>query len=294
MYYRRKILLSLLQVFDNKLDKISLQKLLLLFTKQQSKPAFHFVPYKFGCFSFQANADLKTMEKYNMVKEGEKSWNKIDSKNYTLELRDTDRNILRDIKRSFAYKSPEDLIQITYRTYPFFALNSSIAEKVLSSDEYQKIEEIRPKQEDVVLFTIGYEGRSLEEYLNRLIIHNVKVLCDVRKNPLSMKYGFSKNQLKNACSGVGIEYIHMPDFGIESEKRQELHNQSDYDKLFHLYRQTTLVNTRNNQTDLVKLLANRKRIALTCFEANINQCHRKHLAEEITTHPDFKYELQHI
>lgn len=294
MYYRRKVLLSLLQVFDNKLDKISLQKLLLLYTKQQAKPAFHFVPCKFGCYSFQANADLKTMEKYEMVKEGEKSWIKIDNKNYITELRDTDRNILKDIKRSYANKSADDLIQITYRTYPFFALNSNIAERVLSSDAYEKIEEIRPKQEDTVLFTIGYEGRSLEEYLNRLIIHNVKVLCDVRKNPLSMKYGFSKNQLKNACAVVGIEYIHMPEFGIESDKRQELHNQCDYDKLFHLYRQTTLVKTRDNQTDLVKLLVNKKRIALTCFEANIHQCHRKHLAEEITAHPDFNYELQHI
>jgi hypothetical protein len=46
MYYRRKILLALLEIFDNKLEKISLQKLLMLVTKQQEKPDFHFVPYK--------------------------------------------------------------------------------------------------------------------------------------------------------------------------------------------------------------------------------------------------------
>ena len=49
MYYRRKILLALLEAFDNKLDKISLQKLLMLLSKEQLKPDFHFVPYKFGC-----------------------------------------------------------------------------------------------------------------------------------------------------------------------------------------------------------------------------------------------------
>ena len=51
-----------------------------------------------------------------------------------------------------------------------------------------------------------------------------------------MKYGFSKKQLKTACNGVGIEYIHIPEVGIESDKRQELNTQADYDKLFKLYK----------------------------------------------------------
>jgi uncharacterized protein (DUF488 family) len=42
------------------------------------------------------------------------------------------------------------------------------------------------------------------------------------------------------------------------------------------------------------LLKKYKRIALTCFEANICQCHRKHLAEAITSLPGFSYELKHI
>ena len=153
---------------------------------------------------------------------------------------------------------------------------------------------LRPSQESTLLFTIGYEGRSLEEYLNKLIIHNVKVLCDVRKNPLSMKYGFSKNQLRNACEGVGIEYRHFPELGIDSDRRQELHNQSDYDKLFLQYRHNTLANTRQLQKVLLELLNEKNRIALTCFESNIHQCHRTHLAEEIASLPDFNYTLQHI
>ena len=87
MYYRRKILLSLLQVSGNKLDKISLQKLLFLFTQQQEVKSYHFVPYKFGCFSFQANADLHTMTKYRQVLPSMKYWQKIDNKNYLDELK---------------------------------------------------------------------------------------------------------------------------------------------------------------------------------------------------------------
>lgn len=294
MYYRRKILLSLLQVFDNKLDKISLQKLLLLYTKQQQKPAFHFIPYKFGCYSFQANADLNTMVKYSQVQEESNSWKLIDTNNYSAELNDHDKSVLREIRSLYADKTSDELIRITYLRYPYYILNSGIANSVLSPDELKSVDEIRPKQNNTVLFTIGYEGISLEEYLNKLILHNIKVLCDVRKNPLSMKYGFSKNQLNNACEGVGIEYRHIPQLGIDSDKRQELHNQKDYDKLFLQYRNNTLANTHQYQHELLELLIEKKRIALTCFEANIHQCHRKHLAEEINHHPDFNYSLQHL
>lgn len=211
MYYRRKILLSLLQVFDNKLEKISLQKLLMLFSDLQSKPDFHFVPYKFGCFSFQANADLSTMVKYHQVVEEGKSWQKTDKTDFVAELKESDRKALRTIKNLYTGKSKDELIRITYTKFPYFALNSTIAHEVLSEAEYQTVTMTRPQLNKTVLFTIGYEGVSLEEYLNKLIINGITMLCDVRKNSLSMKYGFSKSQLKNACEGVGIKYVHMPD-----------------------------------------------------------------------------------
>lgn len=294
MYYRRKILLSLLQVFDNKLEKIRLQKLLMLFTNLQTKPDYHFVPFKYGCFSFQSNADLFTMVKYGQVAEGEKFWQKIDKADYISELKEVDRKALRTIKNLYAGKSKDELIRITYTKYPYFALNSTIAHKVLSKTEYQAVSSARPQLNSTVLFTIGYEGISLEEYLNKLIKNDIKLLCDVRKNSLSMKYGFSKSQLQKACEGVGIKYVHIPDLGIESDKRQELHTQSDYDKLFLQYRNDTLAKTRSQQEYIIELLKTNKRVALTCFEANICQCHRKHLAEAITKLPDFNYELKHI
>lgn len=294
MYYRRKILLALLEVFDNKLEKISLQKLLMLVSKQQEKPDFHFVPYKFGCFSFQANADLVTMTKYNQVKAEGNYWLKTDNSNYLLSLREKDRQAIRFIKMQYGNKNADELIKYTYIKYPYFAINSSIACERLNRNEYQKVLETRPKSDKTILYTIGYEGISLEEYLNKLIINDIKVLCDVRRNPVSMKYGFSKSQLEKACVGVGIKYIHMPELGIESDKRQVLNTQSDYDKLFITYRHEVLTQTTDIQEKLLGLLMDNRRIALTCFEANICQCHRKHLAEAIARLPGFSYELRHI
>ena len=122
----------------------------------------------------------------------------------------------------------------------------------------------------------------------------MKVLVDVRNNPLSMKFGFSKTLLKTFCANLNIEYVHIPEVGIQSGQRQELNVQADYDKLFVTYKKSNLKKTITHQEQILKLLIQNKRIALTCFEANICQCHRKHLAEAITNLPEWKYELKHI
>jgi uncharacterized protein (DUF488 family) len=294
MYYRRKILLALLEVFDNRLEKIRLQKLLMLVTKHQQKPDFHFVPYKYGCYSFQATADLHTMSKYNQVALQGNDWVKTDDEKYLSGLKEPDRQAIRYVKQMFGNKTGDELIRLTYLKYPHLAINSIVAKDKLTAEEYQKVIEARPKSDTTTLFTIGYEGISLEEYLNKLIVNNIKVLCDVRKNPLSMKFGFNKSQLQKACEGVGIEYIHIPQLGINSDKRQELQTQSDYDQLFLMYRNDILTNTNDYQEKIIALLKEKKRVALTCFEANIFQCHRKHLADAIIKHPTFEYELKHI
>jgi len=295
MYYRRKIILSLIQVFENELEKIQLQKLLFLFTRfQKEKKAYDFIPYKFGCFSFQANADLSTLKKYGIVSETTKSWKKEDEVNYLNELTKEDKKTISDFRIIYANKTSDDLIKLTYKRYPYFAINSTISKDYLSKEEIDNLDNYRSFEKEITLFTIGYEGITLEAYLNKLIKNNIKVLCDVRKNAMSMKYGFSKSQLKNACNGVGIEYVHIPEVGIDSEQRQELKNQRDYDLLFEEYKNHNLKNSIDSQTEILSLLKKNRRIALTCFEADICQCHRKHLSEAITNLKEFKYNLEHL
>lgn len=294
MYYRRKVILALLQGFDNKLEKLSLQKLLFLFTRMQKERDFDFVPYKYGCFSFQANADLNILSKYGLVQQSEQAWEKVSEENFMAGLKKTDKDILQAIKQLYKGKSASDLISITYKRYPYYALKSKIAEKYLSQEEIYNLDRFVSKSEGNCLYTIGYEGISLEHYLNKLIKKDIKVLCDVRKNALSMKFGFSKSQLKNACEGVGITYLHLPEVGINSDQRQELNSQADYDRLFEKYVVDTLPNTKDTQSYILELLKEYGRVALTCFEAQSCQCHRSHLAQAITELPQFSYQLQHL
>jgi hypothetical protein len=294
MYYRRKILLSLLQVFDNRLDKISLQKLLFLLTRQQQNKSYQFVPYKLGRFSFQASSDLQTLTKYNLVASSMNCWQKMDDKDYFAELKPKDKTAVRYVKNQYGHLSKDDLIRLTYRQFPYFAIHSTIANNYLTKEELEKVERQKPVKRTTTLFTIGYEGISLEQYLNKLILNDVKVLCDVRKNPVSMKFGFNKRQLMTACEDVGIQYIHIPEVGIESDKRQALSTQADYGKLFEFYKRGILKKTVQEQKEILSLLTTKKRIALTCFEANIHQCHRKYLAESISGLNEFSFKIKHL
>ncbi len=294
MFYRRKIILALLQSCDGHLPKISLQKLLFLFANRQAKPDYDFVPYHYGCYSFSANADLTAMVGHGLLSEDKASFSKLDKVNYVTSLNEKDKKILNEIKTNYGKLSTNSLMKLTYLNYQYFAINSVKAKEILTDEQYAKVLQAKPKSKKTTLYTIGYEGISLEEYLNRLIKNDVKVLVDVRNNPLSMKFGFSKTQLKNFCASLDIEYLHIPQVGIQSEQRQELNSQADYDKLFDTYKKSNLKKTTSYQEQILKLLQQKKRIALTCFEANICQCHRKHLAEAITKLPDWNFELKHI
>ncbi|GAB2668976.1 DUF488 domain-containing protein [Flavihumibacter cheonanensis] len=294
MFYRRKVILALIQSFGGSLGKTQLQKLLLLYTQKQEKPDYHFVPYKFGCYSFQAASDISTMQKYGQVQVSNKGIEKADPVDYVSLLKEKDRMALKQLYILHGNKDYKDLIHHTYTQHPYYAIHSERAERYLNAGELQKVAQYRPTASKTILYTIGYEGISLEQYLNKLIGKAVRVLVDVRNNPQSMKYGFTKSQLLNACTSVGIEYLHLPEVGIISEQRQELTCQADYDKLFAKYRKETLPYTVSTQEKILHLLKEKKRIALTCFEANICQCHRKHLAEAIIQLPGWDYELIHL
>ncbi len=294
MYYRRKIVLAVLEAFGGELEKLQLQKLLMLFTVHQAEKSYHFVPYKFGCFSFQANADLSTMRKYEQVAETDKTWKKTDQETYCEKLKPEDRKAISKLKASFGGKTSEELIRYTYVNFPYYAINSTVSDRYLNALEKSIVKAQKPKSEKKALFTIGYEGLSLEEYINKLLAADVKVLCDVRKNSFSMKYGFSKSQLQMACDGVGIRFIHIPEVGIVSDKRKELNTQRDYDALFEDYRKTVLPQTLTQQEEILNLIKTHDRVAITCFEADICQCHRKHLADVLIQSIGDNVQLIHL
>lgn len=294
MFYRRKVILGLIELLGGEVEKLRLQKFLFLYAMKKQNPEYDFVPCKFGCYSYSAKADMDTMVKKGYISETENKYDKSDTVSYFQKLKIEDARILQEVVSDYGAMSSNTLIKHTYLNFPFYAIKSTIARDLLPVELYERVEKAIPKDEETTLFTIGYEGISLEMYLQKLVKNNVKLLVDVRKNPLSMKFGFSKTLLKRYCNSLDIAYLHIPEVGISADKRQKLETQADYDRLFTDYRKTTLSETSVHQKEIFDLLKKHKRIALTCFEAEPCQCHRSHLAEAIAKSPDFNYSLKHL
>lgn len=293
MFYRRKVLLALLEALGRSVPKVDLQKYLFLVCSAQEEPAYDFVPYKYGCFSFQADADKRTLTKYQLIK-NQDWWSLGRRKRFLHLLHSEDRHAIQHVVHDFGDLHGRDLVRYVYRSHPYYAINSEIRDELLNEQDQARVASARPTATPARLFTIGYEGRSLEKYLNRLIAQSVNVLCDVRRNPVSMKYGFSKKQLQAAVDGLGMSYVHIPELGIESAKRRKLETQSDYDSLFNDYARTTLKSNSRALLKIRDLIREYGRVALTCFEADPNQCHRRCVAEALKRQPDFRHRVAHL
>lgn len=59
------------------------------------------------------------------------------------------------------------------------------------------------------IFTIGYEGSTVGEFLAALRKAGIERVIDVRALPLSRRPGFSKTPLRNALAEAGVEYVHL-------------------------------------------------------------------------------------
>lgn len=295
LYHRHKILLALIGTLGGHIKAIPLQKYLFLFTRLQSEEerAYDFVPYQYGCFSFQANQDLVSLARQGFLEFADQNnIRMIQNINYLEGLDLFEQGYLETVKEKYGRMTQDELIHYTYANYPFYATRSKIAKDLMSEEEMRIINAQKRHFDEPMLFTIGYEGLSLEQYIKKLILNDVRALCDVRKNAYSQKYGFSKATLEKACVGVGIRYIHIPELGITSDKRQDLRTQMDYDILFDEYERTTLKENMNSLLYVRSVIDDDKRVALTCYEKDPKQCHRSRVANALMQLPHIEYNLK--
>ena len=278
LYRRQHHLLALLQVFGGQTGKMDFQKLLFLYCQDLTVSPYDFVPYKYGAFSFNSQADCRRLIQHGLLTEQGICW-RLTPRGKTFAHK-ADNNVTQTFACSYRGLRGDALIAETYRRYPYYAIHSKIAERVLHGDRnaLNRIKAAVPDKKTALLLTIGYEGRTLENYLNLLIQAGVTILCDVRRNAISRKYGFSQTTLAHACQGVDIQYEHLPELGIESGKRQGLDTQADYQALFTEYARTLVPQQATSLQIIRNWLESGESVALTCYERIATQCHRKRIA----------------
>ena len=289
------MLLALLELFGGKLASTDFQQYLFLYSRLCEKDrCYEFVPYKYGCFSFQSCADKSKLVASGYL-EDTQDWKLSSSfNNHTAKLNKDDARKIRLFRDKYVSLKDKKLLQYVYRSYPYYAINSLVASDILTPDEYVAVQKLKAPGEGHLFATIGYQGITVEQYLNKLIENDIRLLVDVRKNPLSRKYGFSKTRLSELLNKVGIRYKHLPELGIVSDKRRSLKTSQDYENLFSDYEETVIPEEQESIARLYDFYLDSGRIALTCFEKCYTTCHRHKVADAVAGIAQGKFKAVHL
>ena len=167
--------------------------------------------------------------------------------------------------------SEKELIHYVYSNNPWFTVNAI---------QFGTRVENRPEAKPAV-YTVGYEGLQVDGLLNLLLREGIQRLIDVRHNPVSRRYGFHKSTLSSLCQKLDIEYEHVPELGIPSESRANLHHPRDYQMVFEQYEKNILP---KHPASVEKVVAWTKARAsvLLCMEVDPKLCHRTRLARQVS------------
>jgi uncharacterized protein (DUF488 family) len=125
-----------------------------------------------------------------------------------------------------------------------------------------------------VIYTVGYQGKTLAGLVAALVGASIKLVIDVRALPLSRRRGFSKTPLREGLSAAGIDYLHVREAGNPFREHR-----ADVVKCLGLYR-AHLEQHPEVIDDLLKA-AESERAVLLCVEEHAHECHRSVLAAGI-------------
>jgi len=294
MLNRQKILLSYIHLAGKVESKTVLTKSMFLLCKEElgENSFYDFFPYNFGPYSFcMDRIDVQSLINKDLISDFPyQIKDKKFADNILSNLDEDSISAISNVYSKYGKMRAWQIKNYVYDKYPYFAIRN---EK--DSPSYSNYDPANsPKLQEAKIFTTGYEGKSLDRFLDELIKNNVKILVDVRKNPRSMKYGFSGNTIRHYAEKVNIKYVSVPELGIEGQHRQNLETQADYDKLFVLYKKKMLPKNYEKLKTLKNLIEDDKRMALMCFEKDYKQCHRGVLSEEFKNYCNNEYGVLHI
>jgi uncharacterized protein (DUF488 family) len=123
------------------------------------------------------------------------------------------------------------------------------------------------------VFTIGYEGATVGEFVAALKGAGVERIIDVRALPLSRRPGFSKSPLRSARQEEGHDYIHLKALGTPAEGRAAA-RAGRHEDLRRIYAGQLELPEAMAQAAQMLELARERPSALLCMERDPAECHR--------------------
>jgi uncharacterized protein (DUF488 family) len=136
------------------------------------------------------------------------------------------------------------------------------------------------------LATIGYEGKTQEEFLGELDAAGIERVLDVRAVAASRRPGFSKTALRNALAERGIDYLHLRPLGTPAAGR-EAARKGRTAEMRRIYAGQLETDEAALALEQALAAAAEKKSALLCYEKDAPGCHRSMLAERMIARVPF-------
>jgi len=135
---------------------------------------------------------------------------------------------------------------------------------------------------DLVL-TVGHSNRSLADLIALLCVHRIEHVADVRRFPRSRRHPqFSAKSLGAALAASDIGYSHLEALGGYREARPDTPHLGLAEPMLRGYADHMESAEFGKALDELLGLAQTRRTAVMCAEADPAQCHRSLLADSIT------------
>jgi len=276
MLNRQKAVLLLLRQAGREVSPVQLMKwsfLLANETPSHGGATFYaFVPYRYGPYSFTLDQEKDALVRDGLLEITTRDQLRLTPAGQQAELKiagDVPQDI-RYITNTYGNQSAQALIDLVYEKYPWYTINSQLPGQRRTT----------PTVVACAIYTMGYEGLTADDFLNRMLEAGMRRIVDVRNNPVSRRYGFHKSTLSRLAALLGLEYVHVPELGIPSAERGQLESFTQYQELFRTY-ESGLPQVIAQQRMVGELLQEKPSV-LVCMEADPRFCHRSVLAQALT------------
>lgn len=279
MLQRMRIILYLL---SNLPDTVSLEcfvRIVFLLSQHGcTSSSYDFLPYRSGPFSFTLNRDLCLLSNYGYISTHNGNILLCEDMRPSLcpefeRIPSSYKALLAGVSSAYSHVPPCALEAIVQREYPWYTLYNKFMNGPCKTND-------APGRASLSVYTSGYEGASIDAFLNNMLKAGIAAIVDVRAHPQSRKYGFSRSRLEALCNLLGISYAHVPRLGIPRSERSCLNGMRSYQRLFRRYT-TALRSDHVPAIELVGQIMTDMPATLLCFEKDIERCHRKPLADEL-------------
>lgn len=137
---------------------------------------------------------------------------------------------------------------------------------------------IDTEEANPTFFTVGYEGRCIQEVIGALEANAVSTVIDIRFSPVSRyRPEFSKRNLASLLESSSIDYVHIRDLGVPRDIRDQASYAGSREIIWDWYETNVVQRHAVRNLHWFFNCANHP-VALLCMEADSRTCHRHRLA----------------